>query len=233
MNRDVPATRLTISRCSGGTLELDGLGLAVEFFSRDPSSTGERSFDSHVLATARDTVDASDLSAINGSMRARSARVHWAPLMDRPLRWLSDIDPALDLVEADDREWKDAEGERLLRAALAAIIAPYRGPAVATKMLHLKRPRLFPVLDAFVCEMMGRRIPDSSPQERARVASDLAIELREQGRRNLAQLKAIQAQLQQRGIERSLVRILDGILWFAHPGASVQGVSKVIGCRLD
>ena len=81
MNRDVPTTRLTISRCSGGTLELDGLGLAVEFFTRDPSSAGGRSFDSHVLATARDRIDASDLSA--GDVEPNNLETADRALLDR------------------------------------------------------------------------------------------------------------------------------------------------------
>jgi hypothetical protein len=47
-----------------------------------------------------------------------------------------------------DRDWERFGCTALVEAAFAAAIAPYRQLVVVTKMLHLKRPLLFPVLDA-------------------------------------------------------------------------------------
>ena len=40
-------------------------------------------------------------------------------------------------------------------SALIAITAPHRNVSVSTKMLHLKRPALIPVLDDLVIENIG------------------------------------------------------------------------------
>ena len=50
----------------------------------------------------------------------------------------------LDLIETDDERWEEAKGGELTSAALEATVGSGRGVSVATKMLHLKRPRLFP-----------------------------------------------------------------------------------------
>jgi hypothetical protein len=146
---------------------------------------------------------------------------------------LTAIDPGLDLIEADDEAWKAADAERLVGAALTASIGQGRGVSVATKMLHLKRPRLFPVLDQLVAEMVGARIsPDAPSDLRAQQATRLVLHLREQGRNNVRVLRGIQAMLAGEKIERSLVRILDAILWLSHPAAGIGGTRRIFECRL-
>jgi hypothetical protein len=71
---------------------------------------------------------------------------------------LQEIPTDLDLIEAAEPDWVAAEGERLVRAALRSSFGC--GVAVATKLLQLKRPRLFPMLDALVAQMLGQ--PTSS-----------------------------------------------------------------------
>jgi hypothetical protein len=135
----------------------------------------------------------------------------------------------LDLIAASDDEWRIADGETLVVAALAAVIGPHRGPSVATKVLHLKRPRLFPVLDDFVAVMLGVNMPgDAQQTRRVKISVDLLLHLRAQGRRNLQQLQNIQSRLRAEGVDRSLVRILDGIVWFSHPAAGVSGTTREI-----
>ena len=48
---------------------------------------------------------------------------------------------------------------RKVEAAFAAMCGPYRGLSVVSKMLHLKRPRLIPLLDALVVEQLGPGVP--------------------------------------------------------------------------
>lgn len=218
---------IEISRLDGGVLVVDGSALAQAFFRGDPSSVGTDSFDSLAGHGCESAITVGDLEAINRTMRTRSRHASWDSLLDRPLEWLAAIDIRLDLIEADAAEWEQAEGERLVRAALQGAIGPYRRAAVATKLLHLKRPRTFPILDNLVTAMLGRNIPeDASDSRLVDLAMELLLHLREQGRQNLESLTALQAMLRAEGMERSLVRILDGVLWFSHPAASIEGIRR-------
>jgi hypothetical protein len=134
-------TTLSIERLDGGELVLAGLGLAHEFFTRDPSSVGVVGVD---------------------------------------LPWLAAATAELDLIETSEQTWNEVGGERVV-AALSAACGPGRGVSVATKMLHLKRPRLLPVLDELVVQVLGRSIPEA-PERRAAAAIPILLHLREQGR---------------------------------------------------
>jgi len=223
MNTKVETT-LRLMRLDGDSLVVEGAALSEAFFAQDASSVGAGSYDSLAGRTSVNMIEISDIEALNRTMRARTAHSRWAPIAGVHLSWLEEIDPSLDLIEASDAKWVRANGERLVGAAFAAVVGQGRGVAVATKMLHLKRPRLFPILDRFVVEMLGGRISDDTPPSiRAQEATRLVIHLRGQGRDNIHALKEIQAQLSAQGFERSLVRILDAILWPSHPAGRILG----------
>jgi uncharacterized protein DUF6308 len=218
---------IEVDRLDGERLVLDGLGLARAFFQRDPSSIAQGSYDSLAGQGHRDMITTADLEAINRTMRARSSHSSWEPVLNRHLDWLASLDPELDLIEADEPAWHAADAELLVRTALSATIGPYRGPSVATKVLHLKRPRLFPVLDDLVAVMLGVNMPtDASATRRVEVAMELLLHLREQGRRNIAALQAIQGSLSNDGIDRPLLRVFDAMLWFSHPAAGIRGATR-------
>jgi hypothetical protein len=109
-------------------------------------------------------------------------------------------------------------------------VQPGIGLAGATKLLHLKRPRLFPVLDSLVVEVMGINVGDDATREqRIAIAQQVAAAIRREGRRNIDALRAIQAEVGDGGrLRLTLVRILDICLWFAHPAAGVPGALREI-----
>jgi hypothetical protein len=224
LTRPADAGTLEIARLDGDVLVLDGLGLARASFDGDDSS-----YDSLAGTGARDRIETADVHAINRWARARSPHGAWASIVDRPLSWLAAIDPDLDLIEASDARWRRERGEELVRAALADVVAARRGMAVATKLLHLKRPRLFPLLDEYVAVMLGRSVP-ATPERKLDTAIELVLHLRREGRRNLEPLTRIQAALAGDS-RRSLVRILDAVIWFSHPAAHLRGVERVL--RVD
>ena len=157
-------------------------------------------------------------------MRARSPHKNWTIVIDADAMWLASIPLDLDLLDTSDDDWLAAHGDDHLRAALTAVLGPGRGLAVATKVLHLKRPRLFPVLDAFVAEMFGvSASPDPTPDRRIAVALRLALAIRREGRNNLEVLRHIQQRLDSYDINRPLVRILDALVWFSHPARGRYG----------
>ena len=166
-------------------------------------------------------------------MRARSKHDWWASVLDRRLDWLAEIPLDLDLISTSDKRWAATRGSGLAFAALDGLIGPHRGAAVATKMLHLKRPRFFPVLDDLVAQMLGINPPSSMRREQhVELAHRLILHVRHEGRQNLKQLQEIRRALADEGISRSLVRILDAVLWFSHPAAGVVDASRVISVRL-
>lgn len=225
-------TILRIERLDGERLVLDGYGLANGFFLGDPSSIAAGSYDSLAGLGVRDQITTADITAINTTMRARSSHTSWEPLANRDLDWLAAIDPMLDLLDTGDEEWREADGAQLSKIALHETIGRGRGPSVATKVLHLKRPSLFPVLDDFVAVMLGVNMPDDAPTaRRAEIAWTLMAHMRMQGRENLPALNAIQRRLREQGIDRPLVRILDAIVWFSHPAAGVAGAAREIMVR--
>ena len=122
--------------------------------------------------------------------------------------WLRNIPFKLDITQAEEKDWVTANGDALLSQAIAACIHPGIGLTSATKVLHLKRPYLVPILDRFVAEMMGVNLPDNpSVAQRVAIGQRLAAAIRREGRRNIQVLRRIQEELISEGIERTLIRI--------------------------
>ena len=223
---------ICVERLDGELLILDGFALARGFFAGDASSIGEAAFDSVAGLGNPERVELSDVIAMNRTMRARSPHRAWTAIIEVEAPWLSSVPQDLDLLETDDATWHATRGEELVAAALAATIGPGRGMAVATKLLHLKRPRLFPMLDRLVAEMLGAVLAnDPTLGRRVEIAAELTWAIRSEGRRNLDSLSRIREALSVEGTDRSLVRIFDAILWLAHPAAGVNGVRRTIEVR--
>ncbi len=210
---------IVIRRLDGGPSLIveDPSSLAYAFFSNDPSSIGPESYDGRAGHGDPIRITTDDIRAINQTMRARSPHTAWEVLTSAgPLPWLSALDPSWDLVELPDREWERFGCTALLEAAFAAAIAPHRNLAVATKVLHLKRPSLFPVLDLLVVQQIGGV---------GRPPIALLLHLRAEAQRNRLALHHVQANLQKARITRTLIRILDALLWSSHPGAGITALT--------
>jgi hypothetical protein len=178
----------------------------LDFFAEDPSSVGSLSYDAYIANSGSppNRVTDLDVTAINGSMRARSRRAAWAPLIKRgDLIELRVLPVQLDLFQASDAEWaRLAVPERLSTLFQSGI-----GITGATKLLHIKRPALIPVCDSYVLGFMG--IPNIG------AASGVALidNLREMRGDLLPPLLELQQFLIERGYSRTLVRIVDALLW--------------------
>lgn len=120
------------------------------------------------------------------------------------------LDPVWDLVTTSDELWRSSVRARV-DAALVAATGKGRGISVGTKVLHLKRPGMFPVLDSLVLQQLG--VTESVPM------ITVVEHLRAEGTRNLAALRQVQAAIAPQ--PRSLVRLLDIILWASHPAAGL------------
>jgi Family of unknown function (DUF6308) len=186
--------------------------LAEGFFRLDPSSTRPDGLDLQLGTTPANEISEADVHTINRTFVARSPLSAWKNLFTAGrLPWLAALDPAWDLIALDEGEWHELDCRDRLVEAFEKIRGPYRGQAVATKMLHLKRWRLVPVCDSLVAHQIGASSSTST--------IELVDHIRAQGRANLQALSSIQSYLAGRGIDRSLVRILDALLWTSHPAS--------------
>jgi hypothetical protein len=96
-----------------------------------------------------------------------------------------------------------------------------------------KRPGLIPVMDSVVIDQIGARVSDDVATWVVAIGQVRAV-----GRENLAELQGIREHLRARGIaDRSLVRILDALLWVSSPGSglfsSLTGWERVFRPRTD
>lgn len=220
MSPALPSEPLVIARLDGGRLVIHAGEIVRYFFSFDPSSVAVGSYDSLAGTTRADRIERQDVEALNRTMRARTPHAAWEQLLASQLPWLEAIPSNLDLIAASEDEWASCGGENLVDRAVSACLGPGRGVSVATKMLHLKRPRLFPVIDSLVVQMLGMTAFHEAPiPARVVKAHQLIIHLRTEGRRNLETLRLLQDRLNDEGKSRSLVRILDALLWLSHPAA--------------
>jgi hypothetical protein len=187
--------------------------LAEFFFRANASSCGPNAYDDCVLAGDNpDRITTDDIAAVNRTMAARTPHKCWAAFTeataDEP--WLIALSSDWDLYAMPEPEWLEHVVHKHLGTAFEKVMGPYRGPAVATKVLHIKRPRLIPVCDSYVARTMGMTYGDEVSW---RDLLRLVMHLRKQGQANLEALLEIHARLSAIGIERTLVRILDALLW--------------------
>jgi hypothetical protein len=202
---------LKLTPLVGSPFTIHHAGELAEFFFRaNASSVGPNAYDACVLkGLDPNRITSDDISAVNQTMAARTPYKYWTAFtgatVDEP--WLSALDPQWDLYAMPEKDWLRHVVHTHLDVAFKAVIGPYRGPAVTTKVLHIKRPRLIPVCDSYVARTMGVALLDSAGLLK------LVMHLHEQGQANLEALLAIQGRLSEVGIERTLVRILDALLW--------------------
>jgi hypothetical protein len=227
VNRDYT---LFIEREDNDVLVLDGLALVQGFLAGDLSAR-PGGYNEQAGRGNRDAISINDVRLVNSTMRARAEHARWEPIIEADQSWLARIPDELDLIETDHDAWAAAEGDRLVNEAIARCIVPYIALARSTKVLHLKRPRAFAVLDELVIEMMGLPVP-TDVDARVRAAQQITTALRREGRRNIDALRRIQDATATEHTRLTLIRLLDIALWFAHPAASVGGALREITVTL-
>jgi hypothetical protein len=221
--------RVEIGRLSGRpSLIIENADwLAEAFFALDPSGK-PGGFDDKALQSAPRRIESTDVDAMNATMRARSPQKAWTSVKDRDLAWLAAVSRHWDLAQLGDVHWRHKVAP-VLETALSALMQKGRGVSVSTKMLHLKRPKLVPVLDRLVVEQLG----SASPTTPAKAVA-LIDHLRQVAQQNSEALQRIVKHLGVQGIDRSRVRILDVLLWGSHEEAWIAPLGPVLArWRLD
>lgn len=178
---------------------------------------GHRSYDARTLTTHPNQVDREDIRVLNASLRAMIMKTQlWEPLFAAgELPWLVALERDWDLVTMPASAWEAWTIVDLVARAIAEVVAVKgRGIEQATKLIHLKRPALVPVVDSFVAKAIGARL-SAEASTTTRVAQTRVIleHFRRVGVELRPQLEQVDAHLRSTGLERSLVRILDCLIW--------------------
>jgi hypothetical protein len=192
----------------------DPYARALKFFSEDASSVGPLAYDPYIAGggSPPNRIVLEDVVAINRTMRARSSHSRWEPVIERgELPELAAVDPKWDGFMTSDDEWERSEILLRITSLIDAILGRGVGVSVATKVLHIKRPALIPICDSYVLQLMG--IPGITGAS----AAALIQHLRDSREELLPVLNEIQARLRAVGIDRTLVRIMDVLIWGSHP----------------
>ena len=212
---------IRILTLSGGALEFDDPASLIRLFVASDESIG---YDQWAEVSPPDRVVPEDISALNRFMRARTSYSRWESVIADPApAWLNAISPEWDVASLSEHQWQHEQVGLRLDEAFAAICGPYRGLSIASKVLHLKRPRLVPLLDALVVEQLGQPVSaNASGSEKAHAAAQIITHIAAQARANASALTELQTQLEAEGIRRSVIRLIDILIWAAHPAAGIR-----------
>ncbi len=192
----LPRPDIVVNDPLNSLIELFELPLSVEYDTRGPGN--------------RDLISRDDVALINRTMGARSSYSNWNRLFKRgTLAGLRAIKPEIDVFLTSDSEWTEQHVMDNLAWVFALVTGKGIGIAVATKILHLKRPRLIPVCDSYVLRLMG------IPGQNAGSGVALVECLRTLRTQWTPPLQKLQRSLRDRGYDRSLVRIADAVMWSA------------------
>lgn len=184
------------------------------FVNEDRSSRVEQSYDSYIASgtSPLNRIVLADVVAINKTMGARSPHSDWAAVIRRGLLTeLKAIDVKWDLFSTPDEIWSRRPiGERVADL-LDAVMGKGIGLARATKVLHIKRPKLIPICDSYVLRLMGL------PGENGASVAALIEHLRSLREELMPTLVDIREKLLERGYDRTLLRIADALIWRSYP----------------
>lgn len=239
-----PDPTLTVARCDGGdplvipnARRVAEAFFAIDASSRQPVNEGTTAPYDEWSASPNNQanrIEAYDVHVLNSSMRARTKAGWWtAHTADDELDWLLQVDPAWDLLEYSEEQWEACDGEAAVERLMLGIMRKGISVSVGTKMLHLKRPRLVPVLDDLVVQQLGGHVSSQAKYEtRAHQMRELVAHVREQGRveANHNALSEIRDYLATPviGQPRTLVRIFDALLWSSHPSSLIAPMQDLL-----
>ncbi len=179
---------------------------------------GDRSYDSYIASGSSplNRITLEDVVAINTTMGARSPHTDWTEVISRRvLPELRAIDVKWDLFSTPDRIWKHEPIAERVAALVDRVLGKGIGLARATKVLHIKRPRLIPICDSYVLRLMG--LPGADGES----VAALVEHLRNVRGEMQPTLVEIRGKLLELGYDRTLLRIADALIWSSYPETSL------------
>lgn len=135
---------------------------------------------------------------------------------------LARIELEADLFALDEREFNSYLGGPIPQALRALVGVKHLNLALASKLLYLKRPRLFPILDRYPFAFYSYIYFDRPKERNVSTALKLLREFRADGRNNLDVLMLLGEKMTAAANRRlgaglplslSPVRVLDRVIW--------------------
>jgi Family of unknown function (DUF6308) len=191
----------------------------IEFFGVGGGSANSGAYDAYIASgkSPANRIITADVEVINSTLSARARYVDWAHLIKRgTLPELAKVDSSTDLFLTSDRTWRSKRVPERLEDLFGSVISRGIGIARSSKVLHIKRPRLIPICDSYVLRLMG--IPDDDGSS----VVALVQHLRDLRSALLPTLRDLRRRLRKQGVDRSLLRIADGLIWGSHPDIWIQ-----------
>ena len=119
--------------------------------------------------------------------------------------------PTTPIYGYTDEKWSSLRPK--LESLLRKMTSIYGiGVAKATKILHLKRPQLFPVLDSYVVQFLTAKTVSSSPRDSSLALKTLDVS-REIIRTQLDEFTKLQTNMSDLPISLTIVRLFDILCW--------------------
>lgn len=155
------------------------------------------------------------LNATNAAMRARTSRKAWEPFIDCHIAELEAISPDVDLIDSAQNDYDRAK-ESLRQCYEKITSVSGITDMAASKVLHLKRPKLVAISDRYVRKLLQIADPSSSdyPSRSVYATRGLAVAdaVRYLGRANENSLLFFQESLP-KDLKLTKARMLDILLW--------------------
>lgn len=161
------------------------------------------------------TIAAALLNATNAAMRARTSRKAWGPFIECPLAELDAVPSEVDLVDSSQEDYDKAKKSLWQCFEKITSVSGITDMA-ASKVLHLKRPKLVAISDRYVRKLLQIAEPSKSdyPSRSVYAARGLAVAdaVRALGGENKDSLLFFQESLP-KDLKLTKARILDILLW--------------------
>ena len=132
------------------------------------------------------------------------------------------VEPDADLFTLDDREFNSYLTGPIAQALQGVVAVKYLNLALGSKLLYLKRPRLFPILDRYPFAFYSYIYFDRPKERNVGTGLKLLREFRADGRKNLDVLVMLGEKMtaaanrrlpQGTSVSLSPVRVLDRVIW--------------------
>jgi hypothetical protein len=121
--------------------------------------------------------------------------------------------PNQPLQSFNDKEWADLIPK--IESLLKSMLSIYGiGIAKATKILHLKRPKLFPILDSLVIQFLTGKMPTSSKTD-IRIGLSTLNKSRKLIQSQIDEFIELQRKVSDLPIDLTIVRLFDILCWTA------------------
>lgn len=199
--------RITVARPPGPELVIDDAMAFARAAVKAADEAGIGDFDLRARYAVDSVVDDADIRVMNGRMATRADTPVWVARMREASPWIDRIPITWSPVRIEPDSPQAREAVDLIANAIDRAGARWPYVAVVTKLLHLRRPHLVPIIDSYLLDQLGGGGGLTNTIER----------IHREAWRNREPLAVIADRLADHRLRRSELRILETCLWASHP----------------